>query len=462
MDWEKDETLVDGREEEENLTDGQEEDLFQMLGMEKEGDESLKAAKRMAEKGEVPAMLSLGSRYMEGRGVEQDFAESCYWYEKSNDAAGFFRIGFQYEQEGELELAKDYYVRAAKAESDYFGTDCVQACIKLAVLYLKEEPEMASTYLAEAVETGIPADLEETICQLSGVLGRQLASENKTEGAIRWLSYALKGGKNQEISNLLLRLCREGMEADPETSLWKTASSALEKLTGHGEKLASGKNTDPSGDRIIGPDEGSKMIAELKKQRSIVLVIPDGVTCIANEAFSPRCSYDSHMKYVKKIEKIVIPDSVERIGRRAFDLFASLKEIRLPANLKWLGAGFADNNYTNFLNILCRDKRIFDKIEIPAGTTLEKEVFDGIGRIETLVFRDGREAIDWNFLTPQNSIGKIIVPQSVKSMVPFDYCYDNCKIRIDCVVLPERLREQFEGCVKQKYLISKIHIEYYA
>ena len=540
MEWEKEETLVDGFEE----------SLLQKLGMEKK-ETSLESMKRMAENGEVSAMLWLGTKYMEGKEVEQDILEACYWYEKSNDATGFFRIGVHYDEEDEIDLAEDYYNRAINAESDFFDNRAEAYFSQAMLLEKRGELKQAFAALSCAIQLEYVDDM---VCwEFADLLGRELALKNETEEAIRCFSYVLKFKKDQEIINYLLGLCRKGMDEDPETSLWEIASIVMEELANQGVELAikcllgywlmhafeQGKlekaeewifkaadagidfamytltkeylgledlclsvkpdvkkareyfeksesyfATAENGKEIrqallklitkredeecrknasciIGPEEGSKMIAELKKQKNTVLVIPDGVALIDKAAFSLKDSYEYHMKYVKKIEKIVIPNSVERIESGAFTWFAGLKEIRFPKNLKWLGSGFADNNYTNFLNIYCRDKRVFDKIEIPSCTVLDKEVFDGIGRIETLVFREGREVIDWNFLAPHNSIGKIMVPQSVKSMVPFDYNYDSCKIQIDSVILPKTLKGQFETCVKQKFLVSRPHIEYY-
>jgi hypothetical protein len=108
---------------EETLLDSQEKgqpSLAEMLGMEKSDETDIESLKIKAEivdgESASDAAVLLGKRYEEGDGVLQDMMEAMFWYEKSENAAGYRAIGNYYKSQGELKQAEEWYSKAAEAK----------------------------------------------------------------------------------------------------------------------------------------------------------------------------------------------------------------------------------------------------------------------------------------------------------------------------------------------------------
>lgn len=94
----------------------QDESLMDLLGLEDDS-ENIELMKGAAEQGKEEGILNLGIAYLHGKGVEQDFAEACYWFEQSRDAMAMVQIAEIYDKEGSKELAVEYYRRAVDRKS---------------------------------------------------------------------------------------------------------------------------------------------------------------------------------------------------------------------------------------------------------------------------------------------------------------------------------------------------------
>jgi uncharacterized protein len=82
---------------------------FAEVQQKKEPANSLQYYRELAEKGDVDAQAELGSIYLEGRGVPQNYEEALKWYRKAanNGHAGAqFRLGIMYSKG--LGAHKDY------------------------------------------------------------------------------------------------------------------------------------------------------------------------------------------------------------------------------------------------------------------------------------------------------------------------------------------------------------------
>lgn len=105
------------------------------------------------------------------------------------------------------------------------------------------------------------------------------------------------------------------------------------------------------------PFDGTPFLAALQVKDPLVIInnilvdgtaatgevtVPDGVKEIVYEAFDPEDGGN------ETITKITLPDSVERIGGKAFSYCAALTEVRLPAGVKEIGNEFTGCGFTEF------------------------------------------------------------------------------------------------------------------
>ena len=226
----------------------------------------------------------------------------------------------------------------------------------------------------------------------------------------------------------------------------KDMAARLEAAIQAREKSAGKKDAVQGGvrpERILEQPEAEKIVERLSRNGDTVLVIQEGVTHIGCHAFDSGAS--TRMKYVRNIEKIRFPESVREIDSWAFARMDSLKEITLPPRLERLCGDAFTNSWVNFFNLWVRDRRVFQCIEIPACTELERDALFGICQIRTLKFLEGRKVLDWSFLGDKAWIGEVIVPDSVEKMLPFEPSFR--KVRIERFSLPARLEEQFKTCI---------------
>ena len=95
------------------------------------------------------------------------------------------------------------------------------------------------------------------------------------------------------------------------------------------------KLTSSDGFVILGPEGKKRLVDVHLPVNSYEVRIPDGVTIVNDYAFS---EYDGGNIgdgcYVEKIRKVVLPETVEIIGRDAFAKCVNLREINIPASVQ--------------------------------------------------------------------------------------------------------------------------------
>lgn len=116
------------------------------------------------------------------------------------------------------------------------------------------------------------------------------------------------------------------------------------------------------------------------------VIVPDGVKEIVYEAFMLRKGSNT------TITKIILPDSVERIGGKAFAYCEALTEVRLPAGIKEI-----DNQFT------------------------------GCKSITEFTVPDGVEEIGSFFLNRCENLTKVTLPDSITEIDDFDFLADSDK-----------------------------------
>lgn len=196
-------------------------------------------------------------------------------------------------------------------------------------------------------------------------------------------------------------------------------------------------------------------------------IVPMDVTEIESDAF--RLGYTNE---VDKLEEVVIPDTVTKIGSGAFWGRTALKKVHLPANLKKIEANVFE------------DCSLLESIHIPKGVKeIDLEAFATRGRNvwhspsalreftvdeENTVYcaKDGvlySKDMTKLYLVPNAiAVQKFVVPDSVQEIVAYAFSYNQY---IEEVVLPKSVqviqRETFTNCKKLQFinLESVIKIE---
>ena len=111
----------------------------------------------LAENNDKDAMLSLGSMYYEGRGVQQNYREAVKWYEKlaeKNDAYGFCYLGYCYYYGRDMEID---YEKAYSCFSQSAFLENPNGMFKLGDMYfyglfVSEDKDAAYYWYNEAYE----------------------------------------------------------------------------------------------------------------------------------------------------------------------------------------------------------------------------------------------------------------------------------------------------------------------
>lgn len=229
-------TLVDGFQKEELP---EEESLLDLLDMEDKSDESFHMMQTLAKNGDQRGILWMGMYYMQGDEEEQDFAEACYWFCKSNDAAAKVQMAKVYEWEGNRELARQYYQEAVDAEEDSEGTMKGMAHLSLTMLWLSEDVYEAEYHFVQVMKSSLPAGMESHIPEVADVLGRRLFLEKDYERCLAWTRIFLKYEPDNENGKKRLFLaCGEGLKAEEGSRFQKAALEGLEELSAQGEQQA--------------------------------------------------------------------------------------------------------------------------------------------------------------------------------------------------------------------------------
>ena len=185
---------------------------------------------------------------------------------------------------------------------------------------------------------------------------------------------------------------------------------------------------------LIYPDEGVSL--ELN-EGATELIIPKGVRCIGFKAFYARMP---EKKLWKKLKKVILPDSIEEIGERAFENCISLDEINLPEGLK----------------VLCDDcfqhTALKGTLRLPESLIKLGDRCFALSFVEKIVFPKSETEISYNALQDLPNIKSIEVPAYVKHSLSFSGDSALCEIK----GYHPKAEQTFEGFVDCKSLKSII------
>ena len=146
------------------------------------------------------------------------------------------------------------------------------------------------------------------------------------------------------------------------------------------------------------------------------VVIPDGVTCIAQEAFlgcntlqsvvipgSVKRIEDKAFCYCSQLKEVVLSEGLEYIGKETFNKCESLKKIALPKGLKQLGEGV--------FNACCK----LEKASLPEGVTeLGKNLFLSCWELREVVIPKSVTRIGERAFFSCQKLTSVELPEGVK------------------------------------------------
>lgn len=226
----EEETLVDSLliEEPDDLTctlfDQPEEDsLFSLLNLEEKRAGEIETLKFLAKQGEETAIYGLGVAYMEGKGIEQDFAEASYWFEKSKDASSKMYLAYIHEQEGNAALAMEYNLQGAEAKEDVYNVRGM-CYYSMTVEMLKSDIEKAELYFRNMLECQNSEALQEEIPSIAYMLGLKYLIIKNYEKAVTWSRFSLRYDSNNQdardvLKEALAALSVNQMEREVKTEM---------------------------------------------------------------------------------------------------------------------------------------------------------------------------------------------------------------------------------------------------
>jgi localization factor PodJL len=184
------------------------------------------ALREAAGSGDAKALLEIGSRYADGRGVASDMEAAARWYEKSAElgfAPAQYRIGNFYEKglgvQRDVEKAKTWYQLAAAQGN-------ASAMHNLAVLFAMgadgtTDNQSATRWFMQAAELGV----KDSQYNLGILAAKGVGMTQSLEESYKWFALVAKTGdkdaaaKRDEIANSLRPEQLERARAAAE--LWK-------------------------------------------------------------------------------------------------------------------------------------------------------------------------------------------------------------------------------------------------
>jgi len=227
----------------------------------------------------------------------------------------------------------------------------------------------------------------------------------------------------------------ERFEVDPNNLVYKSENGALLSKDGKTFYRIVAVERDPSAAPITldGDENLSKLTKRDESSRSIpayksdVYVVPDGVATLADGAFS------DVRRTRNAFTEIVLPQSLEKIGARAFQYCSRLETLRIPANVREIGDdSFSGRGALKTFEIDPKNVvyRVQDGMLLSAdGRTFYGVVVDCDRRV--LKLPEGVVHTTWNTGASKN-FEELVLPESLFAIrsSAFAYCRNLTKVTI--------------------------------
>lgn len=179
------------------------------------------------------------------------------------------------------------------------------------------------------------------------------------------------------------------------------------------------------------------------------ITLPEGLTTIEEEAFT----YNTNTNF----KTLIIPDSVEYIGRAAFDVCSGLTKIIFPSNLKYLGenafgsmgAIYNITEYTQAGSVLIRYPNAPETVILADGITQigDNAFYGNSTNPKHITFPSTLLYINKSAVANCSGIQEINLPEGVVSIG--NYAFENCS-GVTQISIPSSLNKiglnAFHGC----------------
>ena len=252
---------------------------------------------------------------------------------------------------------------------------------------------------------------------------------------------------------------------DSVVAIGKDAFKDVPLINYHGTALGA-----PWGAKCVnGCIDGDFIFSDISKTRVVGYIgsatditIPYGIKEIGDDAFCRQSDLIS----------IDIPETVERIGRRAFDWCRKVHTVKIPDGVRiiedWTFSGCVSLEIVDLPETI---KEIGDfafsrckslhSISIPSGVTrIGSGAFDGCESLENIVIPETVEEIGVKAFTGCKSLRRISIPAGTK----MKRCsFNGCK-SLENIILPENVEEfdlfgPFAGCQSLKSIKIPLNIK---
>jgi len=221
------------------------------------------------------------------------------------------------------------------------------------------------------------------------------------------------------------------------------------------------------------------------------IIVPAGTVEIGLEAFKSPYYYKATKHHWPNVKKVILPDSVKKIGKSAFDNL-KLKEINFPDGLEVIGM-FAFS-HTNLESVIlpdsineieefcfndCPELRMisFPKSFVFPETAGDYCVFQDCSKLETveitenpsnnlcyggcasikrITIPEGVKEIGYGQFRNCRSLEEVVIPKTVTKIR--DYAFENCE-SLTNIIIPSKVRtvesKAFKGCTSLQSITLK-------
>ena len=284
-----------------------------------------------------------------------------------------------------------------------FDAEDCDEYIPEALEYITKQAEQNSD--ADAIENLALYYMKYSDDTTKAIFWAEKAAENGFADAQYWLAETNFRKADLDKADKYLKLLEMNTKAEAE--VLRNASALRKKIDSEIDK----KYNVPK--KILKSDDAEKLLKEIESTKGTVLRIPHGFTEIDTYAFS-NCAY------IKSITEIILPETIQTIGKLAFWGCCNLTKINLPKRLKSIGKHALCGATTKgiFLKTV-KSSNVIEELIIPAQTQLVPESLGDISGIGRLSFEEGRTELEWSVfhgIYQETRIGELRLPASMQRL----------------------------------------------